>query len=137
MSFDFLKDTHKKIHFIGIGGISMSGLAEILLENNYRVSGSDMKAQHNSKAWKASAEVFIGHDEKNFINDVDLVVYTAAVSEDNPELLKAQELKLPIMDRAEFLGQIMKGHKYNVAISGTHGKLQLPLWYHIFSFRLI
>lgn len=122
MSFDFLKDTHKKIHFIGIGGISMSGLAEILLENNYRVSGSDMKASNiTEKLQKQGAEFFLGHDEKN-INDVDLVVYTAAVSEDNPELLRAQELKLPIMDRAEFLGQIMKGHKYNIAISGTHGK---------------
>lgn len=122
LSFDFLKDTHKKIHFIGIGGISMSGLAEILLENNYRVSGSDMKASNiTAKLEKQGAEVFIGHDEKN-INDVDLVVYTAAVSEDNPELRKARELKLPVMDRAEFLGHIMKGHKYNVAISGTHGK---------------
>jgi UDP-N-acetylmuramate--alanine ligase len=122
LSFDFLKDTHKKIHFIGIGGISMSGLADILLENNYRVSGSDMKASNiTAKLEKQGAEVFIGHDEKN-IDDVDLVVYTAAVSDDNPELIRAQELDLPIMDRAEFLGQIMKGHKYNIAISGTHGK---------------
>jgi UDP-N-acetylmuramate--alanine ligase len=122
LSFDFLKDTHKKIHFIGIGGISMSGLADILLENNYRVSGSDMKASNiTAKLEKQGAEVFIGHDEKN-IDDVDLVVYTAAVSDDNPELIRAQELNLPIMDRAEFLGQIMKGHKYNIAISGTHGK---------------
>jgi UDP-N-acetylmuramate--alanine ligase len=122
LSFDFLKDTHKKIHFIGIGGISMSGLAEILLENNYKVSGSDMKASNiTEKLEKQGAEFFLGHDEKN-INDVDLVVYTAAVSEDNPELVRAHELKLPVMDRAEFLGQIMKGHKYNIAISGTHGK---------------
>lgn len=122
LSFDFLKDTHKKIHFIGIGGISMSGLADILLENNFRVSGSDMKASNiTAKLEKQGAEVFIGHDEKN-INDVDLVVYTAAVSDDNPELIRSQELGLPIMDRAEFLGQIMKGHKYNIAISGTHGK---------------
>jgi len=122
LSFDFLKDKHKKIHFIGIGGISMSGLAEILLENGFKVSGSDMKASTIiEKLIKQGAEVFIGHDENN-IKDVDLVVYTAAVSEDNPELLKAKELNIPTMDRAEFLGQIMKGHKYNVAISGTHGK---------------
>jgi UDP-N-acetylmuramate--alanine ligase len=122
LSFDFLKDTHKKIHFIGIGGISMSGLADILLENSFRVSGSDMKASNiTEKLKKQGAEVSIGHDEKN-INDVDLVVYTAAVSNDNPELLKAKELGIPVMDRAEFLGQIMKGHKYNIAISGTHGK---------------
>lgn len=122
MSFDFLRDKHKKIHFIGIGGISMSGLAEILLENNYAVSGSDMKASSiTEKLVKQGAEFYVGHDEKN-INDADLVVYTAAVSENNPELKKARELKLSVMDRAEFLGEIMKGHKYNIAISGTHGK---------------
>ncbi|MFL0247990.1 UDP-N-acetylmuramate--L-alanine ligase [Candidatus Clostridium stratigraminis] len=122
MSFDFLRDNHKKIHFIGIGGISMSGLAEILLENNYKVSGSDMKASSiTDKLVKQGACFYLGHDGKN-INDADLVVYTAAVSESNPELQKARTLKLPIMDRAEFLGEIMKGHKYNIAISGTHGK---------------
>lgn len=122
MSFDFLQDKHKKVHFIGIGGISMSGLAEILLENNYSVSGSDMKSSSiTDRLAKQGAEIFLGHDEKN-IKDADLVVYTAAVPEDNPELLKARSLGLEIMDRAEFLGHIMKGHKYNVAISGTHGK---------------
>jgi len=122
LSFDFLRDKHKKIHFIGIGGISMSGLAEILLENNYCVSGSDMKASSiTDKLVKHGAEFYLGHEEKN-ISDADLVVYTAAVSESNPELKKARALKLPIMDRAEFLGEIMKGHKYNIAISGTHGK---------------
>lgn len=122
MSFDFLRDKHKKVHFIGIGGISMSGLAEILLENNYSVSGSDMKASSiTEKLSKQGARFYVGHDEKN-IGDADLVVYTAAVSENNPELIKARDLKLPTMDRAEFLGEIMKGHKYNIAISGTHGK---------------
>lgn len=122
MSFDFLKDKHKKIHFIGIGGISMSGLAEILLENNYKVSGSDMRASSiTEKLSKQGAEVYIGHEGKN-IDNVDLVVYTAAISENNPELIKAKNLKIPTMDRAEFLGEIMKGHKYNIAISGTHGK---------------
>ncbi|MFL0269542.1 UDP-N-acetylmuramate--L-alanine ligase [Candidatus Clostridium radicumherbarum] len=122
MSFDFLRDKHKKIHFIGIGGISMSGLAEILLENNYKVSGSDMKASSiTDKLVKQGAEFYLGHNGKN-INDADLVVYTAAVSESNPELQKARALKLPVMDRAEFLGEIMKGHRYNIAISGTHGK---------------
>lgn len=122
MSFDFLRDKHKKIHFIGIGGISMSGLAEILLENNYKVSGSDMKASSiTDKLIKQGASFYLGHDGKN-IDDADLVVYTAAVSESNPELQKARALRLPVMDRAEFLGEIMKGHKYNIAISGTHGK---------------
>lgn len=122
MSFDFLKDTNKNIHFIGIGGISMSGLAEILLNSGYKVSGSDRSQSNLTDHLKLKgAEIYIGHDENN-IKDVDLVVYTAAIPEDNPELLKAKELNIPIMDRAEFLGHVMKGHKYNVAISGTHGK---------------
>lgn len=122
MSFDFIKDKNKKIHFIGIGGISMSGLAEILIENGYKVSGSDMKSSNiTEKLEKLGAEFHLGHSEDN-LTDSDLVVYTAAVSEDNPELLKAQASGIPTMDRAEFLGNIMKGHKYNIAIAGTHGK---------------
>jgi len=122
MSFDFIKDINKKIHFIGIGGISMSGLAEILIKNNYSVSGSDMQSSHiTNKLIKMGAEISIGHSADN-IKDADLVVYTAAISPENPEYLKAVELNLPLMDRAEFLGHIMKGHKYNVAVSGTHGK---------------
>lgn len=122
MSFDFLKDNSKKIHFIGIGGISMSGLAEILLERGYKVSGSDMKSSPITESLsQKGAEVFIGHAKEN-IQDTDLIVYTAAISEDNPELTGAKELNIQTMDRAEFLGHIMKGHKYNVAISGTHGK---------------
>lgn len=122
MSFDFLKDTHKKIHFIGIGGISMSGLAEILLNNNYTVSGSDAKSSKITEKLKdKGAEIYIGHDENN-IKDVDLIVYTAAISSDNPEIVFAKENKIPLMDRAEFLGKIMLGHKYNIAVAGTHGK---------------
>ena len=122
MSFDFIRDKNKKIHFIGIGGISMSGLAEILIKNDYKVSGSDMKMSHiTNKLKQKGIEIYIGHNGDN-IKDVDLVVYTAAISPENPEYLKAVELNLPLMDRAEFLGHIMKGHKYNVAVSGTHGK---------------
>lgn len=122
MSFDFIRDINKKIHFIGIGGISMSGLAEILIKNNYKVSGSDMQSSHiTDKLSKKGAEISIGHNGDN-IKDADLVVYTAAISPENPEYLKAKELNLPLMDRAEFLGHIMQGHKYNVAVSGTHGK---------------
>lgn len=122
MSFDFIKDKNKKIHFIGIGGISMSGLAEILIKNSYKVSGSDMQSSHiTNKLKEKGTEIYTGHNGDN-IKDVDLVVYTAAISPENPEYLKAKELNLPLMDRAEFLGHIMKGHKYNVAVSGTHGK---------------
>ncbi|WP_291632597.1 UDP-N-acetylmuramate--L-alanine ligase [Clostridium sp.] len=122
MSFDFIRDKNKKIHFIGIGGISMSGLAEILIKNGYKVSGSDMRLSPiTNKLKEKGAEIYIGHNGDN-IKDADLVVYTAAISQDNPEYIKAMELNISLMDRAEFLGHIMKGHKYNVAVSGTHGK---------------
>ncbi|NLK23385.1 MAG: UDP-N-acetylmuramate--L-alanine ligase [Clostridiales bacterium] len=122
MSFDFLKDKHMKIHFIGIGGISMSGLAAVLLNNGYKVSGSDFKESKIIETLRSKgAEIYIGHSAEN-LKDVDLVVYTAAIPSDNPEILEAKKKNLILMDRAEFLGSIMKGHKYNVAISGTHGK---------------
>ncbi|MGG7164665.1 UDP-N-acetylmuramate--L-alanine ligase [Clostridium ihumii] len=122
MSFDFLRDTHKKVHFIGIGGVSMSGLAEILIENGYKVSGSDRSESENTKKLREhGAEIYIGQSADN-IKDVDLVVYTAAIAADNPEIMKAKEENIASMNRAEFLGSIMKGHKYGVAIAGTHGK---------------
>ncbi|MBZ9609593.1 UDP-N-acetylmuramate--L-alanine ligase [Clostridium estertheticum] len=122
MSFDFIRDKNKKVHFIGIGGISMSGLAEILIKNNYTVSGSDMNSSHiTNKLKEKGVQIYIGHNGDN-INTADLVVYTAAISPENPEYIKAKELNIPLIDRAEFLGQIMKGHKYNVAVAGTHGK---------------
>lgn len=122
MSFDFIKDKDKKVHFIGIGGISMSGLAAVLLNSGFKVSGSDFKDSHIiAKLRSEGAEIYIGHKREN-IKDVDLVVYTAAIPSDNPELLEAKSRNITLMDRAEFLGHIMKGHKYNVAISGTHGK---------------
>ncbi len=122
MSFDFLKDKHMKVHFIGIGGISMSGLAAVLLNGGYRVSGSDAKASKITESLKSKgAEVYIGHNSDN-IKDADLVVYTAAIPKDNPELLESISKNIPLMDRAEFLGHIMNGHKYNVAVAGTHGK---------------
>lgn len=122
MSFDLLKDTHKKVHFIGIGGVSMSGLAAVLLNEGFKVSGSDAKESDITNRLKnEGAEIYIGHNSDNLKN-VDLVVYTAAIPVDNPELVKAKEDNIELMDRAEFLGQIMKGHKYNVAVAGTHGK---------------
>ncbi len=122
MHFDLNNDFNKKIHFIGIGGISMSGLAEILLLRGYKVSGSDMKSSPlTEKLSKSGADIYIGHD-KNNLKNVDLVVYTAAIPATNPEIIAARALNIPMYTRAEFLGSIMKGHKYNVAISGTHGK---------------
>ncbi|NSA86778.1 UDP-N-acetylmuramate-alanine ligase [Clostridium beijerinckii] len=91
MSFNFIKDKDKKIHFIGIGGISMSGLAAVLLNSGYSVSGSDFKdSAIIDKLRSSGAEIYIGHRREN-INNVDLVVYTAAIPSDNPELLEAKE----------------------------------------------
>lgn len=122
MSFDFNNDKNKKVHFIGIGGISMSGLAAVLLHNKFKVSGSDSKESDITNKLKASgAEIYIGHKSEN-LNNVDLVVYTAAIPSDNPEIMEAKKNNIDLMDRAEFLGLIMKGHKFNVAVAGTHGK---------------
>ena len=122
MSLNFIKDKTRTIHFIGIGGISMSGLAMILLNFGYKVSGSDMKSSPiTDKLVVAGSKLYIGHKAENVAN-AGLVVYTAAISKDNPEFLEAQRLNIPMMSRAEFLGLVMKDHKYNVAISGTHGK---------------
>lgn len=122
MSFDFIKDKEKKVHFIGIGGVSMSGLAAVLLNNGYKVSGSDSKeSEITERLRKFGAEIYIGHNAEN-INNVDLVVYTAAIPPTNPEIVYAKNNNITLMDRAEFLGLIMKGHAYNVAIAGTHGK---------------
>ncbi len=123
MLFDFIKDKNKKIYFIGIGGISMSGLAEILIEKGFSVYGSDIKASPITDKLKSlGANIFINQVKENITSDLDLIVYTAAISENNPELIRAKELGISLMTRAEFLGHIMKGHKYNVAIAGTHGK---------------
>lgn len=122
MAFDLNNDYNKRVHFIGIGGISMSALAEILLKYGYKVSGSDMKSSNITERLKdKGAVIYIGHAAENVLS-ADIVVYTAAISPDNPEFIKAKELNLTMMDRAEFLGLIMKGHKYNVTVSGTHGK---------------
>ncbi len=111
------------IYFIGIGGISMSALAELMIDEGVKVSGSDRSCSHITKKLESlGAKIYIGHESKNVTENIDLVVYTSAISDDNPELLKAQELSLNIMDRAEFLGLIMKNYKNSVCISGTHGK---------------
>lgn len=112
----------KHIHMIGIGGSSMSGLAEILISLGYRITGSDMKASPSTdRLEKLGARVHIGHSAEN-LSSPDLVVYTVAVKEDNPEMMTARSLGLPVIDRAVLLGQLMKRYRYGIAISGTHGK---------------
>ncbi len=114
--------TGKHIHFVGIGGISMSGLAEILLEKAYQISGSDLQTSSLTKRLQNNgATIYQGHDAKN-IKDVDLVVYTAAVKDDNPEIIEAKKRNIPIMDRATLLGQIMETFSFSIGVSGTHGK---------------
>ncbi|NLC69044.1 MAG: UDP-N-acetylmuramate--L-alanine ligase [Clostridiaceae bacterium] len=112
----------KHIHFIGIGGISMSGLAEIAMSFWHKVSGSDLRPSNiTQKLERKGALVYHGHSEEN-INNPDMVVYTAAVKEDNPELRKALVENIPVIDRATMLGLLMKKYPYSVAVSGTHGK---------------
>lgn len=112
----------KNVHFVGIGGISMSGLAQILLESGYTVTGSDINDSNIiDKLRKNGALVSMPHNPKN-VENAALVVYTAAVKQDNCEIVRAKELGIPIIDRAEFLGLIMKNCSYGIAISGSHGK---------------
>lgn len=108
-------------HFIGIGGSGMSGLARLLLADGVSVTGSDMKESATTRALReAGAAISVGHRAEN-LNGATQVVYTAAVREDNPELVEARRRGLPTRIRAEMLGQVMEGRR-GIAISGTHGK---------------
>ncbi len=120
-NIDFNKPCH--VYFMGIGGISMSGLAEILLGEGFTISGSDMKESEITDSLKAlGVKVNIGQVASNITDDIDLVVYTAAIKEDNEEFQAVIAKKLPILTRAQLLGQIMNNYKYGIAVSGTHGK---------------
>lgn len=111
------------VHFIGIGGISMSGLAEILLKEGFTVSGSDAKESALTEHLvQKGATVFYGQKASNIIEGIDAVVYTAAIHEDNEEFAEAKKKGLPMLSRAELLGQLMTNYELPVAVSGTHGK---------------
>lgn len=113
------------IHFIGIGGISMSGLAQIAIKDGYRVTGSDWNKNDMTEKLEAmGADIVYGHNTVNIdgIDSASLVVYTAAAKADNPELVKAKRAGVRIIDRAEFLGAVMKNYTHAVGVSGTHGK---------------
>ena len=113
----------KKIHFIGIGGISMSGLAEILLSRGFSVSGSDWHKSPLTERLEANgATIFEGQTADHITEDMDVVVYTAAVHADNAEYQRAVELEIPLLSRAQLLGQMMKNYETAIAVSGTHGK---------------
>lgn len=118
---DFSKPIH--IHFIGIGGISMSGLAEILHEEGFTISGSDSKESDLTKTLAAKGiKVIYGQSADNITSGIDLVVYTAAIHESNPEFAAAKAAGIPMLTRAELLGQIMDNYDYSIAVAGTHGK---------------
>ncbi len=113
---------NKQIHFIGIGGSSMSGLAELLVGQGYKVRGDDQTASYATEGLKKlGIEIIIGHAAQN-VHGADLVVYTAAIAEDNVERMECVRLGIPQMERAELLGQLAKAYAESIAISGTHGK---------------
>ncbi|NJD92165.1 MAG: UDP-N-acetylmuramate--L-alanine ligase [Geobacter sp.] len=111
----------EKIHFVGIGGIGMSGIAEVLLNLGYKVSGSDLRGSDTTERLVSlGAEVGIGHKAEN-LQSVDVVVISSAVHDDNPEVVEAKRLHVPVIPRAEMLAELMR-MKYGIAIAGTHGK---------------
>ncbi|MCF7804971.1 MAG: UDP-N-acetylmuramate--L-alanine ligase [Candidatus Marinimicrobia bacterium] len=112
----------KKIHFIGIGGIGMSGIAELLLNLNFEVTGSDLRLTETTRHLEEKgATVFEGHHPDN-VDESDVVVYSSAVTLDNSEIQSAKDRKIPIIRRAEMLGELLKLKMYSIAIAGTHGK---------------
>lgn len=120
-TLDFKKPI--KVHFMGIGGISMSGLAEILLKENFTITGSDMKkSELCSHLEGLGATIYYPQAADNIKEDIDLIVYTAAIRDDNPEMIAAKASNKPMITRAELLGQIMANYENSIAISGTHGK---------------
>ena len=113
----------KNIHFIGIGGIGMSGIAEVLCNLGFRVSGSDAKKSKNTDRLESLFGITIseGHSAEN-VGDAQVVVYSSAVKDDNPEVVVAKEKGIPVIPRAEMLAELMVLKPYAVAVSGTHGK---------------
>ncbi len=111
----------RTIHFVGIGGAGMCGIAEVLLNQGYQITGSDIRASDTTERLEQlGAKVFIGHHQNN-ITQASVVVVSSAVKEDNPELVAAHELRIPVVPRAEMLGELMR-YRHGIAVAGTHGK---------------
>ena len=111
----------RRIHFIGIGGAGMSGIAEVLLTQGYEVSGSDLRESASTRRLtNLGAIIFFGHHTDNVI-DANVVVNSSAVDESNPEMIGARERRIPVVRRAEMLGELMR-YRHGIAIAGTHGK---------------
>ncbi|OON97527.1 MAG: UDP-N-acetylmuramate--L-alanine ligase [Epulopiscium sp. Nele67-Bin005] len=116
-------DSINKIHFIGIGGISMSGLAHIMHTNGYSISGSDRMSSHTTKHLETlGITVIPTHSANNICDDIDMVVYTGAIAPDNEELVKARETVKYVLSRSKFLGLLMSIYETAICVSGTHGK---------------
>jgi UDP-N-acetylmuramate--alanine ligase len=116
-----MRDHVKQIHFVGIGGAGMSGIAEVLLNEGYRVTGSDTREGDTTRRLRElGADVHIGHDAA-LVSGCDVVVTSSAVKEDNPEVVAAREAKIPVIPRAEMLGELMR-FRQGIAVAGTHGK---------------
>ena len=111
------------IYFVGIGGIGMSGIAELLHNLNFNISGSDMSDNENVKRLrKLGINITIGHSKNNIKAEVDVMVYSSAIPKDNPELVYAKNRKIPTIRRAEMLGELISVKETSIAVGGTHGK---------------
>ena len=111
----------RTIHFVGIGGAGMCGIAEVLLNQGYQITGSDIKSSVTTRRLEElGAKVFIGHHQNN-VAQASVVVVSSAVKADNPELVAAQDLRIPVVPRAEMLGELMR-YRHGIAVAGTHGK---------------
>ena len=110
-----------KIHFIGIGGIGMSGIAELMLDLGYQIQGSDLNSNSNIQRLKKRGVKFFNKHKKENINEVSAVVFSSAIKRNNPEILQSEKLSIPLISRADMLGELMR-HKKSIAVAGSHGK---------------
>ena len=110
-----------KIHFIGISGIGMSGIAELMLDQGYLIQGSDLSINDNTKRLKTKGVKFFLHHNKKNVENADVVVFSSAIKKNNPEIKAAYIKKIPVLSRADMLAELMKNKK-SIAIAGSHGK---------------
>ena len=116
-----IKNSQIKIFFIGIGGIGMSGIAELMSDQGYKISGSDLIINNNIKRLnKKGIKIYIGHKKTN-IKSVTLAVFSSAIKNNNPEIKRCKELKIPLLSRADMLAELMRFKKC-IAVAGSHGK---------------
>lgn len=121
-NFDYNDKNIKEVHFIGIGGISMSGIAQLLNFHGYKVSGSDRdESETLENLRQVGITTYVGQKKEN-IKNPDLIIYTDAILDDNEELIAAREKTVPVVSRGVFLGTLMQNYKYSIGISGSHGK---------------